>query len=253
MAGVNRTRPGRPVLRHSSSPRALQEKQVSAAFRAGPLPFAPSIAGKTPVSAWKINKAIDRGLAAAGAALAAGSLGFAAGTIAHQTDTPIAWQALHQSAPKSFLRPLRPKSDEMIQQSAGQPLDYNVTGSIWHEKRKTGAASGTPPDLKAGSGAQSAAFSSHPQNQDYVLKFVHKGLALLETAGGLYAARLGMDLPQAGRILSIEMKDGKWILTAASATITETGTDYRASGHHARFKPGPLDPAGGKRKYGQQR
>jgi hypothetical protein len=185
--------------------------------------------------------------------MAAGSLGFAAVTIGHQTDTSIAWQALHQSATKSLFRPLIPGPDEMVQRSAGQPLDYNVTGSIWPEKRMTGAAPGAPPDLKAGRGAQPAAYSGHPQNQDYVLKFVHKGLALLETAGGLYAARLGMDLPKAGRILSIEMKDGKWILTAASATITETGTDYRAPGHHASFKPGPLDPAGGKRKYGQQR
>ncbi|HET6374628.1 MAG TPA: hypothetical protein VFF88_01130 [Methylocella sp.] len=107
--------------------------------------------------------------------------------------------------------------------------------------------------MKAGSGTRPAAFAGQPYNQDYVLKFVHKGHALLETAGGLYAARPGMELPQAGRILSIEMKNGKWILTASSATITETGTAYRATGHRGSFKPGPLDPASGKGKYGQQR
>lgn len=185
--------------------------------------------------------------------MAAGSLGFAAVTIGHQWDSPIFLQAQKQSIPVSILRPSSPGPDEMLQQSAGLPHDFNVTGSIWPEKRKTGIFPGPPQDLNAVSGAQPAALSGHSQYQNYVLKFVYKGLAFLETAGGLYAARLGMNLPQAGRILSIEEKDGKWILTAASATITEIGTTYRAPSHRENFHPGALDPAGGEREHGQQR
>ena len=84
------------------------------------------------------------------------------------------------------------------------------------------AAQITPPTLNNDVNAVSASDST---NNTYVLRFVHKEAALLQSNRGFYVARRGTMLPGAGKVLSIARYGDKWILVTAKRTFTEAGNN----------------------------
>jgi hypothetical protein len=58
-------------------------------------------------------------------------------------------------------------------------------------------------------------------NNTYVLRFVHKEPALLQSDRGFYVARRGTMLPGARKVLSIERLGNTWIIVTATQISTE--------------------------------
>ena len=84
------------------------------------------------------------------------------------------------------------------------------------------AAQITPPTLNNDVNAVSASDST---NNTYVLRFVHKEAALLQSNRGFYVARRGTMLPGAGKVLSLARYGDKWILVTAKKTFAESGNN----------------------------
>jgi hypothetical protein len=165
---------------------------------------------------------VDHGLIAAGVAAAIGSATFATIMIS-QNSLPEMLKGTEY--PEVFERSFRARphrSEVHATNSNGRPIDYrtidyNVTGSI--SKGDSGkAAQITPPTFNNDVSAVSASDST---NNTYVLRFVHKEAALLQSNRGFYVARRGTMLPGAGKVLSITRYCDKWILVTAKKTFAE--------------------------------
>ncbi len=149
---------------------------------------------------------IDHGLTAAGIVAALGSAAFAAYMIAHNASIPddagLAGPASLSAAPPSMLQSSPENEREVF------PAGIRA-GSAPRERIVTlpGALASTP--------------SLAGQGKDLLLlRFVHNGMALVESADGIYAVKKGSKLPGAGRVLSIGIHRGKWVLVTGTRIIT---------------------------------
>jgi hypothetical protein len=149
----------------------------------------------------------DRGLAAVGIAAAIGSAVFATFMISQNSTRDMPKGVEH---PGVFARALYAQSHQS-QVHANKPggrhidsrtIDYDVTGSIASNLVRSAA-----------SGAST--------NSIYLLRFVHKEAALLQSSRGFYVARQGTMLPGAGEVLSIERVGDMWVLATATRIFTE--------------------------------
>lgn len=150
----------------------------------------------------------DRAIAAAGLAAAAGSAGFAG----YMIFTTGGSGGLDSSA--SSVTPPPPISELRQQQSesSGSVLfDHEATGAI-HPRR----VRAEPP----------LSNSAHPPQTvkdqivaTYVLRFVDQNAALIQGPTGVSAVVPGMRLPDVGMILTIEQREGAWIVMTESGII----------------------------------
>jgi hypothetical protein len=170
----------------------------------------------------------DHGLIAAGVAAAISSAAFATFMISQNSRPDMLKGAEY---PGIFAPALRARSHQLQRQANnpdGRPInyrtiDYNVTGSISMGDAGR-AAQNTPPASNIDGSAASAGAST---NNTYVLRFVHKEAALLQSDRGFYVARRGMMLPGAGKVLSIEKLGDTWILVTATRIFTEIRNNLR--------------------------
>lgn len=181
--------------------------------RPGPVHF--------PVSSKADVLTVDRGLAAAGLATALGSMVFAAFMIGQNTPPArLEWLDIprYSLAGRNSPAHFQPTGS---MDSFGQTMDYNVTGSISRHDIGRNAQSTWGP-----TGAARSLPSTNEQVSNYILRFVHKNMALVQTGHGFYVVRRGTRLPVAGQVLSIERRGNVWLLVATRAIITETGSNF---------------------------
>lgn len=158
---------------------------------------------------------IDQALAAAGTAVAIGSIAFAASMIAQNS------RGTKLVASDGFRLARLARTRNHLAQEPFRPLtlnsiDYEATGSIFRPV--------------AGPGAQQTGTRHNPaavppaadQTDNYVLSFVYNNMALVKSIRGFYAAKPGTFLPGAGRIRSIERRGDKWILATEKTVISDT-------------------------------
>lgn len=147
---------------------------------------------------------LDHGLVAAGIAAAIGSAGFAGFMIARDNSHPMFGGIEHLMI---FAQPIGGQASHrspQMDQSESHKVDFNVTGSIDQAALNASAERPRPdkePDVK------------HGAVKGYVLRFAPKGGLLAEGPKGSYVAMPGTVLPDAGRILSIENRSGRWLIT----------------------------------------
>ncbi len=166
---------------------------------------------------------IDHGLAAAGVAAAIGSAVFAGYMITHENNQPTFGGAEHL---RLFAQPFGQGPRRLsIRESrgAGRVVDYNATGSI----RRSGFANSGGDEDQGGASVASADGKNQASLRDrviegYVVRFVHKGSAIVQGPKGSYAVAPGVALPNAGRVLSIQKRGNRWIVVTARGLITES-------------------------------
>lgn len=157
---------------------------------------------------------IDHGLIAAGIAAAIGSASFAGFMIARDNSHPVFGGIEHLMI---FAQPIGGSASHQsppMDQSEGHRVDYNVTGSI--DQAALNAISDQPRPGKVSD-------AKHDALKGYVLRFAAKGGMMAEGPKGSYAATPGAMLPDAGRILSIENRNGRWVVTTEKGAIAEGG------------------------------
>lgn len=165
---------------------------------------------------------VDHGLAAVGIAAAIGSAVFAGYMLTHEGSRPVFGGAEHL---RLFAQPLDSRWRRMPiagDRVDGRPVDYNATGSIRHG----GVAAAGVVESKGEASATSADGKSRAAQRDmvlggYVVRFVHKGLAIVQGRKGSYAVAPGVTLPEVGRVLSIQKRESGWVVVTAKGLITE--------------------------------
>jgi len=167
---------------------------------------------------------VDQGLAAAGVAAAIGSATFAAYMITRDNSHPVFGGAEHLML---FARPLG--AGELPKQIGAdraeeRPVDYSATGSIRQGGLESRSDNAIERRADAAPVLRNDKIQAGPQEatlKGYVLRFVHKGVAFVQSAQGSFVVARGALLPGAGRVHSIEKRADGWVVVTAGGLIAE--------------------------------
>jgi len=153
----------------------------------------------------------DQVLVSVGLGTALASAGFAAIMIASDHPSPVFGGIEHLML---FAQPLHGRSSSVVARvqngSDADGIDYSATGTIRPinpppaDKSKAGQLPATEPIVKA-----------------YVLQEADIDAAVVQGRGTAYRVRPGNFLPGAGRVLSIEQREDKWVVVTTQGVIVE--------------------------------
>lgn len=155
---------------------------------------------------------VDHGLIAAGVAAAIGSASFAGFMMARDNSHPLFGGVEHLMI---FAQPSAGSGGDrrLGLERAPRSVDYDATGSIDETPLPRSPAAATPrgeePD---GTGVAA---------KGYVLRFTHAGAVIVDGPKGSYAAAPGVVLPDVGRILAVQNRNGRWVVSTENGVIAE--------------------------------
>ncbi len=152
---------------------------------------------------------LDHGLVAMGVAAAVASASFAGFMLTRDNSHPMFGGIEHLMI---FAQPIGGHRPPVMERSHKPPVDYRATGSI-EPHLLSNVAAGEPPRVEASPGSPT----------EYILRFGHRGDVVVEGPKGSFAAAPGVVLPNAGRILSIQNRNGRWVVTTEHGMISEPG------------------------------
>jgi hypothetical protein len=155
----------------------------------------------------------NHGLVAAGVAAAIGSASFAGFMMTRSNSHPLFGGIKHLMI---FAQPIGgSESRGRLPQEHGSPrsVDFSATGSI--------ERNAPHPSDSAGRPREGGPDSPHAPLNGYVLRFARKGAVVVEGPKGSYSAAPGVVIPGAGRILSIQNRNGRWVVQTESGMIGE--------------------------------
>lgn len=161
----------------------------------------------------------DHGLVAAGIAAAVGSASFAGFMLAHDNSHPMFGGIEHLMI---FAQPIHGHRPPLMESLERRSVDYRATGSI--EPRPLSNAAGGEP-----SRSEEKADAARGALAGYVLRFAPRGDVVVEGPKGSFAAVPGVNLPSAGRILSIQNRNGRWVVMTENGMIAERASSAVAS------------------------
>jgi len=182
---------------------------------------AASAAQAKAASAHILALTVDHGLVAAGVAAAIGSASFAGFMVTRDNSHPLFGGIEHLmifAQPIGATGGLRRQEPEM---AMVRSVDTDATGSIKLPPLRAGddgavsAWSGAPPDVADKPDAARAPVKG------YVLRFTRKGAMVVDGPKGSYGAAPGVVLPDRGRILSIQNRNGRWVVLTENGMIAE--------------------------------
>ncbi|WP_139223480.1 hypothetical protein [Methylocapsa palsarum] len=161
----------------------------------------------------------DRGLAAAGVGAAMVAASFAGYMIATESGPDSVKAGERRILGAALAKPRDAMPDLSRTGGEAEPFDFDATGSIirGRDEAAVEARRDILPAIKA-DGAKSNPPGVAPS---YVLRFVHKGVAIVQSGGKSYVVAPGASLPQAGRVLSIDKRAGRWVVVAEAGLIVE--------------------------------
>jgi hypothetical protein len=156
---------------------------------------------------------VDQMLAATGVAGAVASAGFAAIMITTDHSHPVFSGIEHLML---FAQPIHGRSTPVIARTYQPPadagIDYSATGTIRRtDPRSSDTTEGTmvrPP-------------ATEPIIMGYVLQEAQIGVALVQGHGTVYRVKPGNLLPGAGRVLSVEQREDKWVVVTTQGIIAD--------------------------------
>jgi hypothetical protein len=199
----------RQVLPGAAPPRETRETGAKALRQTLP-PRRPKAAQPERLN---IFSGADRAIITAGIFTAVASAGFASYMVSTDHSHPVFNGIEHLTI---FARPSggidRPIEARMQRPSDDQGVDFTATGTIPGE-----AASSAPPDyVLPALGARDG-----PVIKGFTLRGVSGNVAMVETAQGIYRVEPGTTLPGAGRVLSVQWRQGKFVVVTTLGVIVE--------------------------------
>ncbi len=115
-----------------------------------------------------------------------------------------------------FAQPSHGTSQPIIARVPGAPdnqsVDFSATGAIPEDSKPPAPPTYTLPSINA------------PKEQivkDFTLRGVSGNVAVVEGADGIYRVELGSTLPGGSRVLSIEWRQGKFVVVTTQGIIRE--------------------------------
>jgi hypothetical protein len=159
---------------------------------------------------------VNHGLVAPGLATAIGSASFAGFMITRSDNHPLFGGIEHLMI---FAQPIGGSQSHrrlLFDHDSPRSVDYSVTGSIDRNAPPRDSANGAkPPRIGDNPDPMRAPLNG------YVLRFGRNGVVVVEGPKGSYAAAPGAALPGAGRILSIQNRNGRWVVQTENGMIGE--------------------------------
>jgi hypothetical protein len=159
----------------------------------------------------------DQGLAAAGLGAAVVAASFAGYMIVRESG-PAGVEIAEPKILAALNPPDATRDSGRARRGAG-PFDFDATGSI--DRGREEIADGVAGDVQPALKTRGAPPSPAGGGTGYVLRFVHKGVAIVQVNGRSYVVAPGANLPQAGRVHSIEKRAGRWVVVTAAGLIVE--------------------------------
>jgi hypothetical protein len=162
---------------------------------------------------------VDHGLVAAGVAAAVGSASFAGFMIARDNSHRLFGGIEHLMI---FAQPIGAAGSHrrLLLEQASAPPDDDATGSIASPLPRADAERARPA-RDAGAADDDQPEPAGRPAKGYVLRFTRKGAIVVEGPKGSFAAVPGVVLPDRGRILSIENRNGRWVVLTENGMVTE--------------------------------
>jgi hypothetical protein len=163
---------------------------------------------------------VDQTIVAAGFMAALASAGFAGVMMSADNSRPMFGGIEHLML---FAQPIHGQPPVSIAQGQNAPLpsdiDFSATGSIGRKD----------PRLMDGSPAgMLPAQPTEPIIKTYALQVAEAGVAVVQGRGTSYRVQPGYFLPGAGRVLSIEQRDDKWVVVTTQGIIVARGETPKA-------------------------
>jgi hypothetical protein len=158
---------------------------------------------------------VDHGLIAAGVAAAIGSASFAGFTMTRDNSHPLFGGVEHLmifAQPSSGLGGDR----RLLLERVTRSVDYDATGSIDRTPQPRPSA-----DVLGPARGDDIADATGARAKGYVLRFTPKGAMVVDGAKGSYAATPGVVVPDMGRILAIQNRNGRWVVMTENGIINE--------------------------------
>ncbi|MGO9007067.1 MAG: hypothetical protein ACLQIQ_03970 [Beijerinckiaceae bacterium] len=156
---------------------------------------------------------IDQILVATGVAGAVASAGFAALMISTDHSRPMFNGIEHLML---FAQPIHGRPGPIVARTHEPPadagVDYSATGTI----RKSDPRSSDNTE-----GTMVRAPATEPVITGYVLQEAQIGAALVQGHGRAYRVKPGNLLPGAGRVLSVEQREDKWVVVTTQGIIVD--------------------------------
>ena len=156
---------------------------------------------------------VDQILAATGVAGAVASAGFAVFMISTDHSHPMFSGIEHLML---FAQPIHGRPAPVVARTHEPPadaaIDYSATGSIRHSDPNSS-------DKTEGTMVRSSA--TEPTIAGYVLQEARTGVALVQGRGTAYWVKPGNLLPGAGRVLSVEQREDKWVVVTTQGIIVD--------------------------------
>jgi hypothetical protein len=158
---------------------------------------------------------VNHGLIAAGVTAAIGSASFAGFMLTRNNSHPLFGGIEHLMI---FAQPIGGAESHrrLIESNSHWSFDYNATGSIDRTEPRRAGIDGAPP--RDGDKAE----SPRTPIKEYVLRFARRGAVVVQGPKGNFAAAPGVMLPGAGRILSIQNRNGRWVVQTENGIIGES-------------------------------
>lgn len=154
---------------------------------------------------------VDQTIVAAGLMAALASAGFAGIMMSADNSHPMFGGIEHLML---FAQPIHGQPPVAIAQGQNAPLpsdiDFSATGSI---KRKD------PRLTDANPAAMVPEQPTEPIIKTYALQEAEAGVAVVQGRGTSYRVQPGYFLPGAGRVLSVEQRDDKWVVVTTQGVI----------------------------------
>lgn len=157
---------------------------------------------------------VDQILVSTGLAAALASAGFAVMMMSTDHSHPMFGGIEHLML---FAQPLHRNDPTLMartekEQPAEPGIDYNTTGTIPH-RQLPGVDRDDLPPLRLP--------ATEPVIKAYVVQEARIGIALVQGRGAAYRVLPGAFLPGAGRVLSIEQRDGRWVVVTTQGVIID--------------------------------
>ncbi len=108
----------------------------------------------------------------------------------------------------------------LLEEASARP-DDDATGSIASPSPQRAGAERATPARSAGAEDYDQPEPPGRPAKGYVLRFTRKGAIVVEGPKGSFAAVPGVVLPDRGRILSIENRNGRWVVLTENGVVTE--------------------------------
>jgi len=119
-----------------------------------------------------------------------------------------------------FTRPLMHSDDRQMATRNGREIDMTPTGAIGKQQPKYGADNNPYVNLPG-----APVLEPNVSLKSYSLQTIRGGVAIIKGPRGEFPVESGSIMPNGDRVISIDRRNGRWVVVTTSGVIADTHLD----------------------------